>query len=63
MKKRVQITLTKDEYQHLVALSEYSGCYTLSRTLKRALDSEIKKYESNDTFKNYLEDVRRRNEY
>lgn len=52
MKKRVQITLTKDEYEHLVTLSEYSGCYTLSRTLKHALDVEIKKHECNDTFKN-----------
>ena len=47
----------------LLSILEYSGCYTLSRTLKHTLDAEIKKHERNDTFKNYHEDVRRRNEY
>lgn len=61
MKKKGQITLTKDEYEHIVALSEYLGHYNLSKTLKHALDNEIKIHESSDTFKHYLEDVRKRN--
>ncbi|WP_369351023.1 hypothetical protein AB6M97_01930 [Streptococcus hillyeri] len=60
MTKRVQVTLTESQYEYLVAISEYTGSYNLSSTLRLALDAAIDKYEDNDTFNRYLEDVRRR---
>lgn len=62
MKRKVQITLTQDEYVHLVALKNYFGFKSLSETVSFAVQKEIaSRQESStyDTYAYYVEQARK----
>ena len=61
MKKSVKITLTQDEYNHLVALKNYFGFKSLVETVSFALDKEINRNRGNVIYQYYLEEARERN--
>lgn len=61
MKKSVTITLTQDEYNHLVALKNYFGFKSLVETVSFALDKEINRNQGNVIYQYYLEETRKRN--
>lgn len=60
MKKSVKITLTQDEYNHLVALKTFLGFNSLSETVSFALDKEIDRFQETSTYQRYLEEARKR---
>ena len=60
MKKSVKITLTQDEYNHLVALKAFLGFNFLSETVSFALDKEIDRFRETSTYQRYLEEARKR---
>ncbi len=60
MKKSVKITLTQDEYNHLVALKNYFGFKSLVETVSFALDKEINRNQGNVIYQYYLEESRKR---
>lgn len=59
MKKSVRITLTQDEYNHLLALKNYLGLKSLVETVSFAVGKEINKHEGNVTYQYYLEEARK----
>lgn len=62
MKRKVQMTLTQDEYVHLVALKNYFGFKSLSETVSFAVQKEIaSRQESStyDTYNYYVEQARK----
>lgn len=62
MKRKVQMTLTQDEYVHLVALKNYFGFKSLSETLSFTVQKEIaSRQESStyDTYAYYVEQARK----
>lgn len=59
MKKSVKITLTQDEYNHLMALKNYFGFKSLVETVSFALDKEINRNQGNVIYQYYLEEVRK----
>lgn len=60
MKKSVKITLTQDEYNHLVALKNYFGFKSLVETISFALDKEINRNQGNVIYQYYVEEARKR---
>lgn len=60
MKKSVKITLTQDEYNHLVALKAFLGFNSLSETVSFALDKEIDRFRELSIYQRYLEEARKR---
>jgi hypothetical protein len=60
MKKSVKITLTQDEYNHLVALKNYFGFKSLVETVSFALDKEINRNQGNVIYQYYVEEARKR---
>ena len=60
MKKSVKITLTQDEYNHLVALKNYFGFKSLAETVSFAVDKEIDRVQGTSTYRRYLEETRKR---
>lgn len=60
MKKSVKITLTQDEYNHLVALKNYFGFKSLVETVSFAIDKEIDRIQEISTYQCYLEEARKR---
>ena len=60
MKKSVKITLTQDEYNHLVALKTFFGFKSLTETVSFALDKEIDRVQETSTYQYYLEEARKR---
>ena len=58
MKHKVQVTLTQDEYEHLLALKNYFGFKSLSETMSFALEKEIKVNSGNAIYNFYLGRVR-----
>lgn len=60
MKKSVKITLTQDEYNHLVALKTFFGFKSLAETVSFALDKEIDRVQETSTYQYYLEEARKR---
>lgn len=60
MKKSVKITLTQDEYNHLVALKAFLGFKSLAETVSFALDKEIDRIQEISTYQCYLEEARKR---
>lgn len=48
MKKSVRITLTQDEYNHLIALKKYLGCKSLVETVSFAVEKEINRHHWNN---------------
>lgn len=66
MRHKVQVTLTQDEYEHLLALKNYFGFKSLSETVSFAVEKEIKVHEGNKIYNYYLkyakENVRRKNQ-
>jgi hypothetical protein len=66
MKHKVKVTLTQDEYDHLLALKNYFGFKSLSETVSFAVEKEIKVHEGNKIYNYYLkyakENVRRKNQ-
>lgn len=60
MKKSVRITLTQDEYNHLVALKNYFGFKSLAETVSFSLEKEINRHQENMTYRYYLEEIRKR---
>ena len=61
MKKSVTITLTQDEYNHLVALKNYFGFKSLVETVSFALDKEIDRNQGNVIYQYYVEEARKEN--
>lgn len=59
MKKSVKITLTQDEYNHLVALKNYFGFKSLVETVSFALDKGINRNQGNVIYQYYLEEARK----
>lgn len=59
MKKSVRITLTQDEYSHLIALKKYLGCKSLIETVSFAVEKEINRHQGNSTYLYYLEETRK----
>lgn len=59
MKKSVKITLTQDEYNHLVALKNYFGFKSLVETVSFALDKEINRNQGNVIYQYYVEEARK----
>ena len=59
MKKSVKITLTQDEYNHLVALKTFLGFKSLAETVSFALDEEINRNQGNVIYQYYLEGARK----
>lgn len=59
MKKSIRITLTQDEYNHLIALKNYLGCKSLVETVSFAVEKEIDRYQGNATYLYYLEEARK----
>ena len=59
MKKSVKITLTQDEYNHLVALKNYFGFKSWVETVSFALDKEINRNQGNVIYQYYLEEARK----
>lgn len=59
MKKSVKITLTQDEYNHLVALKTFLGFKSLAETVSFALDKEINRNQGNVIYQYYVEEARR----
>ena len=57
MKRKVQMTLTQDEYVHLVALKNYFGFKSLSETLSFTVQKEIASRQ--DTYAYYVEQARK----
>lgn len=60
MKKSVKITLTQDEYNHLVALKIFLGFKSLAETVSFAVDKEIDRVQGTSTYLRYLEETRER---
>jgi hypothetical protein len=60
MKKSVKITLTQDEYNHLVALKTFLGFKSLAETVSFAIDKEIDRIQEISTYQCYLEEARKR---
>lgn len=58
MKKSVRVTLTQDEYNHLIALKKYLGCKSLVETVLFAVEKEINQHQENSTYLYYLEEAR-----
>lgn len=58
MRKSVRITLTQDEYNHLIALKKYLGCKSLVETVSFAVEKEINQHQGNSTYLYYLEEAR-----
>ena len=58
MKRKVQMTLTQDEYVHLVALKNYFGFKSLSETVSFAVQKEIASRQESSTYayRNFYED-------
>ena len=50
MKRKVQMTLTQDEYVHLVALKNYFGFKSLSETVSFAVQKEIASRQESSTY-------------
>lgn len=59
MKKSVKITLTQDEYNHLVALKNYFGFKSLVETVSFALDKKINRNQGNVIYQYYVEEARK----
>lgn len=59
MKKSVKITLTQDEYNHLVALKTFLGFKSLAETVSFALDKEINRNQGNVIYQYYVEEARK----
>lgn len=59
MKKSVKITLTQDEYNHLVALKNYFGFKSLVETVSFAVEKEINRNQGNVIYQYYLEEARK----
>lgn len=62
MKRKVQMTLTEDEYVHLIALKNYFGFKSLSETLSFTVQKEIAARQesfSYDTYGYYVEQARK----
>lgn len=58
--KKFTVTLTDDLFAHLEALKLYYGYSTRSEIVEKALDELIKKHSSNDIFRYYLSEVKKR---
>jgi hypothetical protein len=58
MKKSVRITLTQDEYNHLLALKNYLGLKSLVETVSFAVEKEINRHQGT-TYQYYLEEARK----
>lgn len=58
MKKSVKITLTQDEYNHLVALKNYFGFKSLVETVSFVLDKEIERNQGNVIYQYYVEEAK-----
>ena len=59
MKKSVRITLTQDEYDHLLALKNYLGLKSLVETVSFSVEKEINRHQGNATYLYYLEEARK----
>lgn len=59
MKKSVKITLTQDEYNHIVALKNYFGFKSLVETVSFALDKEINRNQGNVIYQYYVEEAKK----
>lgn len=59
MKKSVRITLTQDEYNHLLALKNYLGLKSLVETVSFTVEKEINQHQGNSTYLYYLEEARK----
>ena len=59
MKKSVRITLTQDEYDHLLALKNYLGLKSLVGTVSFSVEKEIDRHQGNATYLYYLEEARK----
>ena len=58
MKRKVQVTFTQDEYEHLLALKNYFGFKSLSKTVSFAVEKEIESHQGNVIYNFYLSRVR-----
>lgn len=56
MSKKVVVTLTDSQIVELDALSKFTGCYTRAGALRHALEDQLNKLSTNQTFRYYLED-------
>lgn len=59
MKKYVRITLTQDEYNHLLALKKYLGLKSLVETVSFSVEKEINRRQGSKTYQYYLEETRK----
>lgn len=59
MKKSVRITLTQDEYNHLLALKNYFGLKSLVETVSFAVEKEINRHQGNTIYQYYVEEARK----
>jgi hypothetical protein len=59
MKSKAQTTLTQDEYDHLIAMKNYLGFDSVSETISFAIQNEFKRHQDSDTYKYYLNEVRK----
>lgn len=59
MKKSVRITLTQDEYNHLLALKKYLGLKSLVETVSFSVEKEINRHQGSKTYQYYLEETRK----
>jgi hypothetical protein len=59
MKKSVRITLTQDNYNHLLALKNYLGLKSLVETVSFSVEKEIYRNQGNATYQYYLEEARK----
>ena len=59
MKRKVQMTLTEDEYVHLIALKNYFGFKSLSETLSFTVQKEIAARQESSTYDYYVDQARK----
>ena len=58
MARKIQATLTKDLYDHVEAIKEYSGYGSISEVVNKALEKLVNDHDSNEIYKYYLKKVR-----
>ena len=58
MPKKIQATITKDLYDHVEAIKEYSGYGSISEVVNKALEKLVNEHTDNEIYKYYLQKVR-----